>query len=275
MKTPSERRRRILDLIRQEQYATVNQLSEVFRVSGSTIRNDLRELESEGLVDRVHGGARWAEAEDLYADYAARVKLRIVEKGQIAEVAAELVRDRSVISLDGSTTAFHLARCLAGRNITVVTNGVYSALELARHSPTRIILIGGELYLKTGCTVGHMGRAMLGSTRSGSEELAKAREGLRMQQFFTSPGGLTVTDGLMDIDPDENLIKERMIALAEEVIVLADYTKIGRTALLPYAPIWAISCLITDEKADSKYVKQLEEAGVSVVIAPGRQSVSS
>jgi DeoR family fructose operon transcriptional repressor len=72
----------------------------------------------------------------------------------------------------------------------------------------------------------------------------------------------------MDSDPDENLIKGAMIALAEEVIVLADHTKLGHQALLSYAPLSAVDTFITDSQADPTYVARLEQAGIRVLVAP-------
>jgi DeoR/GlpR family transcriptional regulator of sugar metabolism len=258
MDDPVERRTQILDLLLRRQYATVAELSSRLGVSDSTVRRDLQTLESNGQVRRDHGGATVLDAPGLCPEYAARARLSAAEKRSVARVAAQMVDDHSVIGLDGSSTAYYLARCLAGRNITVVTNGIYSALELASKLPTRVILIGGELWLGVGCTIGHTGRIMLGRNRA---------DGLRMRQFFTAPGGLTVADGLMDSDPDENQIKEDMIALADQVIALADHTKLGHRALLPYAPLSAVHTLITDDRADAAYVRELEEAGLRVRLA--------
>ncbi|MGB9826528.1 MAG: DeoR/GlpR family DNA-binding transcription regulator, partial [Desulfofundulus sp.] len=202
----------------------------------------------------------------IHPNYRARLSICATEKRQMASLAATLVRDHTVIGLDGSSTLYYLARRLAGRDITVVTNGLYSALELASHPPTRVILIGGELQLTMGSIIGHVGRPMLGGYSVEGEGANSGLSGLRMHQFFTSPGGLTITDGLMDIDPDENLIKQDMIALADEIIAVADHSKIGQRALLPYAPLKAIHCLITDSASDECYLNRIREMGIRVLI---------
>jgi hypothetical protein len=83
-----------------------------------------------------------------------------------------------------------------------------------------------------------------------------------------------VADGLMDTDPDENLIKQDMIALADEVVVLADHTKLGHRALAPYAPLSAIDWLVTDEQADPIYLRRLEEAGLRTIVAGGPEPIA-
>lgn len=252
----AERHRQILDIVQQTDFVTVKELSEKFNISESSIRKDLVQLDEEGLVERVHGGVKRADTDYTNAGFNVRKKIRILEKRKIAAEAAKLIKDGSVIGLDGSSTAFHLAHCLIGRNITVVTNGIYSALELSQHRSTRVILIGGEFNPESGCATGTLAEPML-----------KGPTSLKVKQFFTSPGALTVADGLMDNDPDENLIKRLMVAAAAEVIVLADHTKLGSTGLLPYMPISAVSKIITDDKAAPEDIKQLEEAGVTVTLA--------
>ena len=269
-----ERQRKIVDFIMREEYASVGGLSDVFHVSQSTIRNDLAQLQSKGLVERTHGGARQVNSRGLLGTYLAETYLEhskqcAAEKRRIAQAAAKLVSPRSVIGIDGGTTTLELARSIAGRDITVVTNGIYSAMELARHRRTRVILIGGELNLELGCVTGRLAETMLGPAGliPARPSDTPAGHALKVEQLFTSPGSLTFDGGLMDTDLDENYIKRLFISVADRVIVLADHTKIGHTALLSYAPLSVVDQVITDDQADPEYLRKLEELGISVTIA--------
>jgi DeoR/GlpR family transcriptional regulator of sugar metabolism len=271
--TLPERHRRILEILARERYATVGHLHVKLNVSESTIRNDFSQLETEGLIARTHGGARLPESNDQFStfitgSYLERCKLMGAEKDRIARAAAKLVVPRSVIGIDGGTTTFELARHLADTDITVVTNGIYSALELSKHRRAHVILMGGELNLDLGCITGRLAEAILNPpklTKMPSMD-PPTGIGIKVDQLFTSPAGLTLDGGLMDTDLGENYIKKLFISVANRVIVLADHTKINHSGLISYAPLSVVHTLITDDQADPEYIRRLEEQNIRVIM---------
>ena len=272
--TLPERHRRILDILARERHATVSHLRKKFDVSESTIRNDFSQLEAEGLIARTHGGARLSKDSGQFStlitgSYLERCKLMGAEKERIACTAAELIVPRSVIGIDGGTTTFELARCLADKDITVVTNGIYSALELSQHRRTHVILMGGELNLDLGCITGRLAETILNPPKLAKTPSMDPPAGIaiKIDQLFTSPAGLTLDGGLMDNDLGENYIKKLFISVANRVIVLADHTKINHSGLISYASLSVVDTLITDDQTDPKYIKRLEEQDIRVIVA--------
>src|SRR5215831_18609989 len=163
-----ERRERICRLVEANGRASVAQLSRLLSVSEATVRKDLTALEGDGRLLRTHGGATmggtpsagmWNRNELAFE---VRERLRVAEKAAIGRAAAELVQDGDSIALDASTTALQLARHLKGRNeLTVLTNGIRIAAELAGLPGITVMMPGGVLRWEAFSLVGEWGGAML------------------------------------------------------------------------------------------------------------------
>jgi len=150
-----ERRRALVEILRREHRINVREISAQLGVSEVTVRVDLDALEKEGLAQRVWGGAVLPAGLRREPAFAARLKGHRAEKERIAAAAAALVADGDTIMLDASSTAFCLAQHLKRRNdLTVITNGLYLALELAPAEQITTILIGGLLRGRNGSLVG-------------------------------------------------------------------------------------------------------------------------
>lgn len=143
----AERKRRIVEYVRQYRTATVAALAQEFGVHGATIRRDLAEIEQEGVLKRTHGGVimeQWTHDEPSFYD---RRNQHLEEKMRIGRRAASLVEDGENIIIDSGTTTLHIATHLVGRSdITVVTNDMNVAVELRDAPGIKVILTGGELY---------------------------------------------------------------------------------------------------------------------------------
>ena len=155
----AERQQKILELLAQQEQVTVSELSGAFDVSPVTIRTDLNQLAELGKVVRTHGGARLA-AERMRQElsYATRQRINAEQKRCIGETAATLVCSEDAILLDSSTTAVAVGTALKGRpdleDITVVTTGVWTALELLGASHIQVVLAGGQVRETTGSITG-------------------------------------------------------------------------------------------------------------------------
>jgi DeoR family fructose operon transcriptional repressor len=248
-----ERRNRILDLLAAESKVTVSRLVTLFRVTGATIRSDLRELEHARLLTRTHGGAisRSKTSHELNAKQ--KQVQHLAAKRMIGQAALELVEDGDTLILDTGTTTLELAHCLHRRErLTVVTNDVVIAQVLEEFEAVKIIFMGGLLRNGFHCTIGILGRAIL--------------EGLSVDKAFMGANGFTVAHGATTPDVQQAETKKMMAARSAKTILLCDRTKIGRVSLTQFLPTAKIDTLVTDALRDPER-RRIERAGIEVVLA--------
>jgi DeoR family fructose operon transcriptional repressor len=244
---------RLQSVLRQARVAGIGELSQQLRVSPATIRRDLDQLERLGQIRRVHGGAVSVESrleEPMFDD---KASMAVREKHRIARAALEYIRPDERIFLDGGSTVLELARLIRDRtNLTVVTNSLRAAVELAGRGP-RLILIGGELRRLSQTIVGPLSR-------------------LTMQEIFVDKAfmgtiGLSLKEGLTTTDPGEAFTKEFIMERAREVILLADSSKFGKVSFACAGRLNKIRALITDHVKDRKFAAQLRKLGIEIVQA--------
>lgn len=229
---PELRRLRLLELLQQEGQLSVRTSSEALNVSEVTIRNDLVALERDGLIQRTWGGAILRQPSRHEGAFLARLQERRAEKERIAVAAAGHVLDGDTIFLDASTTAYFIALQLKQRHhITVITNGMYTALELGCCAAITTIVVGGQVRGDTGSLVGTL-----------SEELLAK---LHMSKGFFSARGLTPAKGLTESTIAESQLKEMVIKHVDQVYAALDASKIGVNSLTAFCPAALIDRLIT------------------------------
>lgn len=254
-----ERRKWIVDYLVQNQRASVKELSSQLNVSEATLRTDLNALEEEGLVKRIHGGAVLTGKSQLENTFSAREQRRHAEKTAIGRKAAEWLEEGQCILLDASTTALELAKVIKQLpyRLTVVTSGVYTALELKENPNLHVILIGGVLRMGSGAVEGTLGDDIL--------------QKIKVDCLFTSPAGFRIDNGLMDFNLYEVELKKQLVAASERVIVLVDSSKINVNSIASYADTTRIDVMITDERAPEAVLRELAERGTEVVTVPVKE----
>ncbi|MBY6275638.1 DeoR/GlpR family DNA-binding transcription regulator [Symbiobacterium thermophilum] len=251
---PEERKRRIIERVRSGAAVTVQDLAQVFGVSESTIRRDLRELEREGLLERTHGGAVPADPTLTEPSYAEKSDQNRAEKMAIARVAAGMVHDGASIILDAGTTTLEIARLLKDRrNLTVVTNAYPIAAELADAPGVEVIVTGGTVRGKTLALVGPLAEQVL--------------EQVNADLVFLGTNGIDIERGLTTPTPAEASVKRRMIAAARKVVVVADSSKAWRVAFAAVAPVSSMHMLISDRGLDPRLAHELLARGIQVLTA--------
>lgn len=219
-------------------------------VSGATIRRDLQFLESQRLLLRTHGGA---VAEGVLYELPLRYKSgrHQEEKRRIAKAAAELVADGSAIGLTGGTTTTEVARALVDRQrLTVVTNALNIASELAVRPNLKLVVTGGVARAESYELVGPLAEASLA--------------GLNLDIVFLGVDGIAPEPGLTthhEIEAHTNLA---LIDRARRVVVVADSSKIGKVAFARICEIERAHELITDDAADPSVLATLAEVGLQV-----------
>ncbi len=252
-----ERLARMLTMIRERRAARIAELCAALGASAATVRRDLAQLEARGRIRRVHGGAVSIESrldEPLFDD---KTGQQSAEKHRIAEIAETMIRSGETLYLDGGSTVLELARRLRDRtDVTVATNSLRAAVELAGQGP-RTLLIGGELRRRSETMVGPLTRSML--------------ERLHFDRAFMGTIGVTA-EGLTTTDPAEAYTKELAVSRAREVVVLADHTKLGAVSFARSGALEDVDWLITDRPLDAAWRRILKKAGVRWKIAAGRFS---
>lgn len=249
-----QRRQHIFEEIEASGVATVRELAQRFDVSTITVVRDLQELEQEGLIRRVHGGAisvRGASYEPPYSTREARLS---EEKQRIAQKAVELIEDGDSLILDVGTTTLEIARALKGkRNLTILITNLRAALELANQSAMQVIVAGGKLRTGELSLVGHL-----------TEETLRS---FQVDKALIGVGGITLEHGLTEFNFDEAGTKRVMLERARQKIVVADHTKFGQVMLTTVAPLHAIDLLITGNELDASFQADLTEAGITFLLA--------
>ncbi len=250
---PAERHRKILEIVRQRQAVRVSALSDLLRVSEVTIRRDLEDLEHRGLLERTHGGAISTKRLGAEPAYLEAVERSAREKLAIGRAAAELVRPGDTIFLNGGTTTLQVFRHLQASGIRVITNHVGIVSE-AVDRDLELIVVGGEYRAPSNSCVGAFATQTL--------------RGAFASRSLIGVEGLSVRFGLTTPAASEAEIARIMIEQTQEqVIVVADSTKVGMIADFRIAPIEATTILVTDGALDDVYLDELASAGVEVVIA--------
>lgn len=248
-----ERKTKILELLKENSKIRVPDLCTFFDISPATIRNDLRELESTGLLKRTHGGAISNTKAKFELDSNQKEVENLTEKIAIAKYAADLVEDGDTIAIDTGTTTFEFAKLLTEKkNITVVLNDITIASFLEKNSDANIFLIGGNLRRNFHCTLGPIA--------------VKALSGLSVDRAFIATNGVTNKKGITTPDINQAEVKKAMIGIATEVIVLCDSSKIGINGFAQVATLTEVDRLITDDGICESEAAEIEAQGVMVDI---------
>jgi DeoR/GlpR family transcriptional regulator of sugar metabolism len=240
----AERCEKIVKLVNERGSVRVSELSEWFNVTEETIRRDLDKLEEAGRLRRSHGGAVSILDPSPEIPHAIREATRAAEKRGIAAEAAKLVRPRDRILLDASTTAWYLAKTLPDIPLTVLTNSLQVSLELAGKGQIEVVCTGGLLSSRSLSYVGPLAE--------------QALEQYHVNRAFISCKGVHLERGLSESNLLQARIKQQMIERADEVVLMADSSKLDVQDFAHVPGLRRVNILITDTDADRAYLQELE-----------------
>jgi DeoR family transcriptional regulator of aga operon len=252
-----QRREEILGRLLRHGYVSVRQLAQDYGVDSSTIRRDLDTMAGLGMVERSHGGATMpAEPADI--PYDVKVETNVAQKRAIARAVAEMVpHDRSLLMDSGSTT-LEVARALrAHRGMTVITNDLRIAAEVANQGDVRLIVLGGEALPAV-------------YTLASERAVALIRE---FHVDYAVMGADAVSpEGITNINSNEVSMKRAMLDAAGQVIVVADSSKFGRPALVRVASLESVDLIVTDEglpeESAAEYATTIRRVPAEIPAAP-------
>jgi len=251
---PQQRREKILDLIREDGHAKVLQLSKIFKVTEVTIRQDLEKLEKEGFIEREHGGAYLKNIGANVKNIALHNQENLPQKAAIARKALKHINDGDTIILDSGSTTTEIAKLITNfKNLTVITNSLNIALILGVDTEINLVVTGGEFKAPTLSLTG--------------QKAADFFDGLHVDKLFLATAGITLKSGLTYPSISDIVVKRAMIESANEVFLVADSSKIGKSSFASLGALSLIDYLITDSRINEEDIKMLNINDIKMIIA--------
>ena len=243
-----------MDLITEDGHATVIQLSKIFKVTEVTIRQDLEKLEKEGFIEREHGGAYLKNIGLNVKNIVLQNQDHMPEKEAIAKRALEFISDGDTIILDSGSTTTEIAKLITNyKNLTVITNALNIALILGVMPEINLVLTGGEFKAPTLSLTG--------------QKAADFFEGLHVDRLFLATAGITLKSGLTYPSISDIVVKRAMIESANEVYLVADSSKVGKSSFASLGALSLIDFLITDSNISEADIRMLKSNDIKIIIA--------
>ncbi|SEF87747.1 DeoR/GlpR family DNA-binding transcription regulator [Paenibacillus sp. UNC499MF] len=246
----AERWQKITALVNERGSIRVTELSELCGVTEETIRRDLDKLESEGRLMRSHGGAVRVGESQSEIPFKERETVHADLKRSIAKEAVRHIRENDRIILDASTTAWYMAQILPDEPLTVLTNSIQVALELSSKEKIQVVSTGGRLLPQSLSYAGPLAERSLDT--------------YHVDKAFLSCKGVHTARGISESSELQALVKAKMIAISDDVFLLADHSKFGLQAFAHVASWEGIGHVITDSSTDAESLEALQEKGVKV-----------
>lgn len=249
----AERRNRVLQEVRNRGQVQVNELAQELGVSAMTVRRDLAWLEQAGLIRRIHGGAVDPRLMAQEVPLRRKSSQNRDEKRAVGRLAASLVEAGETIILDAGSTVLEAARALDVRPLTVVTNDLVTALELADRPGLSLYVTGGQVRPQV--------YSLQGAPASGF------LEGIRVHLAFLGADGIDPEQGIFTTNLEKVAVKRAMIQAARRTYVLADATKLGTRGFARVAAAHEVAGIVTTDRAPARVVSALRELGLEVLLA--------
>lgn len=250
----TERQERIRQIVYGNGGVSVAALCEHFGVSEATVRRDLEEMEAAGVLQRVHGGAIRSESAIPEPPIRQRSHEQAEVKDQIGRATAGLIVDGETVFLGSGSTVLAVARHLQGRRgLTIISNSLPVVNLLANEPGLTVIVPGGLLRPSELSLIGHL--------------TEQALTELRADKVVIGIRAVHLEHGLTNDYLPETMTDRAIVGLSDQLILVADHTKFGRTAPAFVAPLSAVDIVVTDVGLPSDVQQQLQSAGIQVVLA--------
>ncbi|MCX6875823.1 MAG: DeoR/GlpR family DNA-binding transcription regulator [Verrucomicrobia bacterium] len=245
-----DRQHRILDLLNKAGSLRTTDTATLLGVTDETVRKDFEGLEKRGELIRIHGGASRPERIKEEQPFNERQAVRREEKLAIARLAASRIQANETIFLDASSTVLTLTEFLPDVPLTILTNALNVVTALAERPNLDLVCTGGALDARS--------RSFIGPTAE------KSLHRYHIHRMFFSGNGLHLERGVSERNSRQAAFKERVIASAADVVLLADHSKLGQKSAFFFAAVADLNCLITDAAADPEFIESLQARGVEV-----------
>lgn len=248
----NQRHETILNLLRENGAVTASNLVKILRVSLETVRRDLKELESRGLLSRVHGGAVTRSDMKTFLDLDSRTSQFSAQKENLAQRAIEFVSEGDVIALDCGTTAIPFAECLKSRftRLTVITYSYEIFKRLCHHAEFTVLLCSGDFDRTENAFYGKHALQMM--------------QGLHAQKAFIFPSAISLEHGIYDFQTHLYAMQMGTIDCADQVFILADSSKFEKTGLYKLADMEKSFTYITDGEISEQLLELYLENEIKI-----------
>lgn len=248
----AERMQMILNRAQEQNFVTVEDLSQQFQVSLMTIRRDLNALCEQHHLERCHGGARIPEDLIMEIDYNIKKEYQREEKQRIAGKAVELIGDNDTVYLDSGTTIGEIAKllCEDSKHLSVVTNELNIATILT-DSDVDLAILGGTVHKKTKSVIGHAGEEYLRQ--------------FRFSKAFLGTSSVNYNFEVFSPTPDKAYLKKMVMSLASQVYLVVDSSKFYCQAMCLVGSLSEFAGVITDKRFNEKEWERIRELNINVI----------
>lgn len=233
---PHERQQIIENLIYKKKNVTVAQIAEKLQISRPTARKDIHKIVSNNPdMERVHGGVVLKYGDDVEFDYEKRRIKNRDKKIEIARKGIHIINEKDTILLDSSSTTYELAKLLSQTNkrVTVITNGIQTALQLKKNPKLFVIILGGSLEESSNTIRDDFGENILSF--------------FNIDYYFFSASGISIDHGFSEYKIHEINTKRKHISLSKKAVALIDETKFNKDSSTNFSALSDVDLLITND----------------------------
>ncbi|MGJ8681624.1 DeoR/GlpR family DNA-binding transcription regulator [Paraglaciecola sp.] len=250
------RQQLIKDILDQQQFASVHDLTEKLNASEATIRRDITKMSARGEITKIRGGAESINGAPKKKHIASSAFIvdktkRVETKKLIAKCAAELCTNGGSIVINGGSSTYMMGEYLTDLHLNVLTNSFVLANYLSENSDIQVTLPGGEIYREQGIILSSYDR-----------DSSEYFHGTMM--FMGTPG--IGEFGVMESDPLLIRSEQKLKKQTEKLVILADSSKLGKRSNFVFCPLSEVDILITDSKADPDLIKYFEKHDIEVIV---------
>ena len=250
----SDRHAQLIGLLKERDYCSVVEMSQLLNVSPMTIRRDLHMLHEKQIIEVTYGGARFIASKRFEPDFDIRAHEHLAEKQAIGKLAAELfIEEGDVVGIDSGSTTLEIVRNLPDVPLTIVTHSLAAANVVAQNRRYSLIMLGGVLQHEANCLCGPQAIAALHT--------------LYINKLFLSASGLLPSDGLSCNNLPDAEVKQALISSSRKTILCMDSSKVGRAYLARFASLNIIDVLITDNGISDESREAIEQQQIQIITA--------
>ena len=247
------RRKEICKILKEKSAVKVTYLSEKFGVSIETIHKDLLFLEKNNELSRVHGGAVLKPSADRYIDFPSRIEERKPQKNEISRIASKFVQNGDIIAMDCGSTALELIEVLKEKldSLTVVTHSLDVFLRACNYKNFNVILCGGFFDRAENAFYGDFALKMLGE--------------IRVSKAFIFPSSISLGNGIFEHLPYLSQMQREIINSSDEVYILADSSKFGKSSLVKTCDINEKFTYISDSSLSNEIKEIYKSNNIQII----------
>ncbi|WP_120463795.1 DeoR/GlpR family DNA-binding transcription regulator [Paenibacillus aceti] len=247
---PIARKAKIKELIIEKKNVTVAELTAMFNVTEESIRRDLKQLEDEGILIRIYGGAYISDGVQNDVNVNLREHIHVEGKKRIASKCVEFIKNGDSIFLDASTTSLYIANMIGNKRITVVTNSMKIVNTLVDSPSVHLVIIGGVV---SNSSMSALGRNAEQNMNSYYFDLA-----------FISCRTISMQHGITDSNEQQAEVRRLAVERANTVYLVADHTKFDRTSFASICGFEHIHSIIVDKPLSQEWHEFLEAHNVAL-----------